>query len=448
MLSNDFIILELRDFVVTPIWLIMIYVLAYFIRPYVTDKINRRYFFPALTIKIIGALAVGFIYQFYYNGGDTYNYHTHGSRHIWEAIMDSPDGFNLIFGGDVTGLYQYYSRIPFYTDSGSYFIVRIAALFDLITFSSYSATAILFAVISFVGMWFFFKAFYEQLPHLHRWIALSAFFIPSVFFWGSGLLKDTITLASVGAMTFALKRILIDNKLQLGSVLLFLIGAYFIFSTKKYILLCFLPAAIFWIYFSNLNRIRSLAMRILLIPFILLVVIGSGYWAVLKVSESDVRYSLSKIPETAKITAYDIAFQTGRDAGSTYNLGELDGTFRNMISKTPQAINVALFRPYLWEVRNPLMALSALESFAILLFTLYVLIIRRSVFFRMITDPNIIFCLVFCLTFAFAVGISTYNFGTLSRYRIPLLPFYLMALGLMFDYSKSERKLEVFEETE
>jgi hypothetical protein len=439
---------ELRDFVVTPIWLIIIYILAYVIRPYVADETNRRYFFPALTIKIIGALAVGFIYQFYYNGGDTYNYHTYGSRHIWEAIMDSPDGFNLIFGGDVTGLYQYYSRIPFYTDPGSYFIVRIAALFDIITFSSYSATAILFAVVSFVGMWLFFKAFYEQFPHLHKWIALSAFFIPSVFFWGSGLLKDTITLASVGAMTFALKRILIDNKLQLGSVLLFLIGAYFIFSTKKYILLCFLPAAIFWIYFSNLNRIRSLAVRILLVPFILLVVIGSGYWAVLKVSESDVRYSLSKIPETAKVTAYDIAFQTGRDAGSTYSLGELDGTFGNMISKTPQAINVALFRPYLWEVRNPLMALSALESFAILLFTLYVLIIRRSVFFRMITDPNIIFCLVFCLTFAFAVGISTYNFGTLSRYRIPLLPFYVMALGLMFDYSKSERKLEVFEETE
>ncbi len=440
--------MELRDFVVTPIWLIIIYMLAYVIRPYVTDETNRRYFFPALTIKIIGALAVGFIYQFYYNGGDTYNYHSHGSRHIWEAIMDSPEGFNLIFGGDVKGLYQYYSRIPFYTDPGSYFIVRIAALFDIITFSSYSATAILFAVLSFIGMWFFFKAFYEQFPHLHKWIALSAFFIPSVFFWGSGLLKDTITLASVGAMTFALKRILIDNKLQLGSVLLFLIGAYFIFSTKKYILLCFLPAAIFWIYFSNLNRIRSIAVRILLVPFILLVVIGSGYWAVLKVSESDVRYSLSRIPETAKITAYDIAFQTGRDAGSTYSLGELDGTFGNMISKTPQAINVAIFRPYLWEVRNPLMALSALESFAILIFTLYVLIIRRRVFFRMITDPNIIFCLVFSITFAFAVGISTYNFGTLSRYRIPLLPFYVMALGLMFDYSKSERKLEVFEETE
>ena len=55
-----------------------------------TDSVNRVYFFPALTVKIVGALAVGFIYQFYYNGGDTFNYHTHGSRHVWEAFMDSP----------------------------------------------------------------------------------------------------------------------------------------------------------------------------------------------------------------------------------------------------------------------------------------------------------------------------------------------------------------------
>ncbi len=440
--------MEIRDLVVTPVLLIIIYILAYVIRPYVTDPINRRYFFPALTVKIIGALAIGFIYQFYYNGGDTFNYHTHGSRHIWNAIMDSPQGFNLIFGGDDLGLYEHYSRIFFYHDPPSFFIVRIAAVFDLVTFSSYSGTALLFAVVSFVGMWFFFKAFYEQFPHLHKWIALAAFFIPSVFFWGSGLLKDTITIACVGAMMLAMKRVLIDKKFKIGYILILIISASAIFTIKKYILLCFLPAAILWVYFSNLGKIRSLAMRILLMPFVLAIVAGSGYWAVLKVGEEDKRYALANIPETARITAYDIGYYTGRGAGSSYSLGELDGTFANMIGKAPQAINVAIFRPYLWEVTNPLMLFAALESFAIFLFTLYVLFIRRNVFFKMITDPNIIFCLVFCLTFAFAVGISTYNFGTLSRYRIPLLPFYVMALALMFHYSKRERKVEVLEETE
>ncbi len=440
--------MELRDLAVTPLLLIVIYVLAYLIRPYVTDGINRRYFFPALTVKIIGALAIGFIYQFYYTGGDTYNYHTHGSRHIWEAIMDSPQGLNLIFGGDVTGLYEYYSKIVFYVDPASFFIVRIAAFFDLITFSSYSGTAVLFAVVSFVGMWMFFNAFYEQFPHLHRWIAVAAFFVPSVFFWGSGLLKDTITLACLGAMMLAMKRILIDKNFKMGSILLLIISAYALFSIKKYILLCFLPAVILWIYLSNLYRIRSLVLRLLMVPFVLVVIAGSGYWAVLRVGDSDARYSLSKIPETARITAYDIGYWTGRGAGSTYSLGELDGTFSGMFMKAPQAVNVALFRPYLWEVRNPLMAISALECFVLFLFTLYVLFIRRNVFFKMIMDPNVIFCLVFSLTFAFAVGISTYNFGTLSRYRIPMMPFYVMALALMFNYSKRERKLAELAVTE
>jgi hypothetical protein len=440
--------MELRDLVVTPLLLIIIYILAYVIRPYVTDRINIRYYFPALTVKIVGALAIGILYQFYYDGGDTFNYHTHGSRHIWNAIMDTSQGFNLIFGGDVKGLYEYYSQIAFFTDPSSYFIVRIAALFDLITFSSYSATALLFAVISFIGMWMFFKAFYEQFPHLHRWIAMAAFFIPSVFFWGSGLLKDTVTLACVGIMMLALKRILIDKRFNLSTVALLLLSAYAIFSIKKYILLCFLPAAILWIYLSNLYRIRSLTARLLMIPFVLVIMVGSGYVAVLKVGEGDKRYELSKLPETARITAYDIGFYSGRGAGSSYSLGELDGTFSGMILKAPQAVNVSLFRPYVWEVRNPLMAISALECFALLLFTIYVIFIKRHVFMRMILDPNVIFCLTFSLTFAFAVGISTYNFGTLSRYRIPMLPFYVMALALMFHYKKKERKFPELEDTE
>lgn len=440
--------MELRDLIVTPVLLIIIYVLAYVIRPYVTDDINRRYFFPALTVKIIGALAIGFIYQFYYDGGDTFNYHTYGSRVIWNAIIDSPDGFRLLTGSNEPGLYKYTSRILFFHDPSSFFIVRIAAVFDLITFSSYSATALLFAVVSFVGMWLFFKAFYSLVPHMHGWIALAAFFIPSVFFWGSGLLKDTITLASVGVLMYALKQILIDKKLKLGSILLLIISAYALFEIKKYILLCFLPAAILWIYFSNLSRIKSLMLRAMLMPFVILIVVGSGYWAVVKIGENDERYSLSRLPETARITAYDIGFYSGKNAGSRYSLGEFDGTFTSILKLSPQAVNVALFRPYLWEVKNPLMFLSALESFVILLFTIYVLFVRRHVVVKMLVNPHVVFCLVFSITFAFAVGVSTFNFGTLARYKIPLLPFYIMALALIMDYSKSDKKLEVFEEME
>jgi hypothetical protein len=170
---------------------------------------------------------------------------------------------------------------------------------------------------------------------------------------------------------------------------------------------------------------------------------------VLKIGEDDKRYSIENLSRTARITAYDIGFYTGKNAGSGYSLGELDDSFTGMVALAPGAINVSLFRPYLWEVKNPLMLLSALESFALLILTVYILFKKRMLFFRAFGDPNVLFCAVLSITFAFAVGISTFNFGTLARYKIPLLPFYSLALILIYFYQRPERaKDELVEEAE
>lgn len=440
--------MDLRDIAVTPIFVILIYGFAYFIRPRLTDSVNRKYFFPALTLKIIGAIALGFIYQFYYNGGDTYNYHTYGSRVIWEAFVENPlDGIRLWWNDDGIDLYPYTSRIFFYHDPSSFAVIRAAGFFDLFTFSTYSATGVCFAFLSFLGTWFLFLAFYELFPHLHRWFAVAAFFIPSVFFWGSGILKDTLTMACLGVATFLIKRIFMDKRVTPASVLLLILSLIVSFSIKKYILMCFVPAALFWIYAGNLAKVRSWVGRLILLPTILIITFASGFYAIQKIGASDPRYALDKIAETAKITAYDIRYWTGRDAGSGYTLGELDGTFASMLRLAPQAINVSLFRPYLWEVKNLLMMLSSLEAFVLLFVTVMLFFFKPLNFFKTLSNPNILFCFIFSITFSFAVGVSTFNFGTLVRYKIPMLPFYVIGLGLIWDQLKNERKRSVLEET-
>lgn len=434
--------MELRDFLVAPIVIILVYVVAYLIRPQLTDAVNRKYFFPALTLRIFGALALGLLYQFYYYGGDTFNYHTHGSRHIWEAFMNSPVlGWKLLWsdGEPIKGAYVYTSSILFYTDPSSFFIVRIASLFDLFTFSSYAATAVLFAVVSFLGAWSLFAAFYRETPQHHPWIAMATLFIPSVIFWGSGLLKDTLTLAAIGFLTLAVSNLFRFNRKKLFSVMLLILSVWILYSVKKYILLCFLPAAILWIYASYLARIKSLVLKVLIVPVIFALLVVSGYYSIILIGKDDPKYSLDRIATTAQVTAHDIGFYTGKDAGSGYSLGELDGTFGNMMSKAPQAINVSLFRPYLWEVKNPLMLLTALESVLLLMATLIVIIRYSGSMFRSLKNPTVLFCFVFSVSFAFAVGVSTFNFGTLARYKIPLLPFYVLALGYIY-YSNKEKK--------
>jgi hypothetical protein len=260
-------------------------------------------------------------------------------------------------------------------------------------------------------------------------------------------MKDTLTFASLGFLTYAVGNIY-EKRNVVSSLLITLVSVFVIFSIKKYILFCFLPAAMIWFYLLKVRSIRSQALKILIVPFFVTIVVAAAYYSLLLVGEGDARYSLGKIAETAKITAYDIRYYTGREAGSGYSLGELEGTFSSMLGLAPQAVNVSLFRPYVWEVRNPLMALSSVEGLLLLIFTIYVLIKKRAQLFNAFTEPVVLFCLVFSLTFAFAVGVSTYNFGTLSRYKIPLMPFYLLALVFILYYENKERKTAELERTE
>lgn len=437
--------MDLRDLLVTPIFLILIYWVAYLVRPYVTDNINRPYYFPALTAKLFGAIALGLVYQFYYGSGDTFMYHTYGSRFIWNAFVDSPlMGLKLLFANSNNpgGTYQYASQIYLFRDANSYTVIKLAALFDLLTFSTYSSTACLFAVLSFIGSWQFYLTFYRQFPHLNGRLAIAAFFIPSVFFWGSGILKDSVTLACMGIATYQFYKVFIERKFTIFNVLLLIISLYFIFSIRKFILQAYLPAVILWIGASQIYRIRSIILRILVVPFVAGVLMASGYYTVMKVGEDDDKYALSKIAATARVTAYDIRYWSGRFAGSGYSLGELDGSFNSMVRLAPAAINVSLFRPYLWEVKNPLMFFSAVESLLLLGLGLFVIGKQRLNLFSSFSKPNVLFTLAFSLVFAFAIGVSTYNFGTLVRYKVPLLPFFVTALILILDYSKSERKAE------
>jgi hypothetical protein len=440
--------MELRDIIVTPFWIFLIYVIAWFVRPRVTDEVTRKYFLPALTLRIIGALAVGFVYQFYYGDGDTFSFHTRGSRIMWEAFMDSPEkGFQLLWYGadDIAGVYKYASKIIFLTDKTSFAVIRLSFIFDILTFSSYAATAMLFGVLGFVGMWMFFLTFYKQYPHLHRGLAIAAFFIPSVFFWGSGLLKDTVCLAFLGIATYQVYDNFIGGKFAWSKLAFLLISLLIIYRVKPYIVLTFLPASVIWVFLLNLQKLRSTALRWIVFPFVFSAAVVLAYFSILRAGGENEKYSLNKVAKTAQETAYDIRFYTGKSAGSGYTLGELDGTLGSMFLLAPKAINVSLFRPYLWEVRNPLMLLSALESFAFLLAVISLFYRAKFKLFNALKDPTILFLFIFSVVFAFSVGVSTFNFGSLVRYKIPMMPFFVVMLTILNDYVNSVINVDEFE---
>jgi len=399
---------------------------------------------------MVCAVLLGVLYQYYYGGGDTFQYHTNGSRVLAQAILEDPVvGIPLFFSDnpEIDGAYKYYRQIQFFGVPKTFLMLRIGAFFDLFTFRTYSATALLFALFSFSGLWMLYSVLCEAFPKIHRALAWSSLFVPTVLFWGSGILRDTVTLGALAFAFAALIRITQLRKYGKGEIILLFLALAVIYFTKVYFLICLLPAMIVMSFLSIFSKIKSFLLRLVLFIPLALLFVPTTFYLVRTAVEDDPNYALDNIAETARITAYDIGFYTGRSAGSTYSLGELDGTFQSLLRLAPDAVVVSLFRPFIWEVRNPLMLLSAMESMVILLLTIYVLIKTRMGIVRSILkNPIALSFMIFAIGFAFAVGISTYNFGTLSRYRIPVLAPYLTSLVIGYYLYKQKYQLAAYDE--
>lgn len=436
--------MELKDLLLAPFYLTIIYTFAYRFRKTNTDKVTRRYYLPALTVKLIGAVAMGLIYQYYYHGGDTYNYFN-DSKILFHALLNQPSaGLKMLLSPGktfYTETFPYTQQMEFYQDRASYSIVRLSALLGLLTFHTYTLTALLFACLSFSGVWALFRAFSSIYPKLHKELAIAIFFIPSVFFWGSGLMKDTICIGALGWLFYGFYFGTIKKTKIVKSAIIILVSMLVLITVKVYILLAFLPPALFWIFNENNARIKNKLLKLIAKPAFFTLGIVAGYFGATRLTAGDAQYDLSKIGERSKINAEYLYAVSVMQNGSAYSIGTLDGTIGSMLAVAPQAVNVALFRPYLWEVKNPVMLLSSLEATAFLLLTIYLFLrtgIANSIRLIML-EPLLTFCFIFCIIMAFAVGINSYNFGTLVRYKIPFMPFYLGALYIMRFYSDKKR---------
>lgn len=430
--------MELRDLIIGPIFFAFILMLALLVRVKFTDSLTKKYFLPALIIKMVGAVSLGLVYYGYYGGmGDTVLYYEHGVVHMYEAFFDSPLIYLKLLladGGYDEAIWAYAQPMWYYSDDTSFFLIKIVSVFDIFTAHSYMGTALCMAGLSFTGVWSLFRAFYKLYPNLNKKMALAIFFMPSLFFWGSGLLKDTLTFCALGWSFYSIVNLVYFPKVsRVKMLVILLIGMYVIVSVKIYIAICFIPAVLFWVSLKSINKIESGLVRRLAFPFYLSLALVFGYLALLQIGSINSQYSIDKIAHTAETTAWWIGFVSESEGGAYYSLGDLDFTPTGMLLKSPRAVWVSLFRPHPWEVKTPIMLLSALESLFFLILTIRLFIKNgfQLVFRTIRKDPFLIGISTFSLLFAFAVGVTSQNFGTLARYKIPLMPFYLIMLFIV-----------------
>lgn len=310
-------------------------------------------------------------------------------------------------------------------DAGPTERMVVVASLGMYAVNSVWALFLLCTLVSFFGKWAMYVAFRDELAFEDsRPILIAAMLIPSCVYWTSGLVKECFAMAGVGFL-FRGAQLLLKGFNPLGVPIL-LLGFVLVGGFKPFFLFAFVVAAAFWILFAKVKR-NMLALA----PFVFAIGFGVAIVGIAFLGTQFKEFAVDKVAETV---AEHQHYAAEAEGGSNYRMGDGNArSFGGQLAFAPLALFTTLARPLPFEVHNVTSAIACGELLvmtALLLSSLRRSGIRgawRNIFGR----PPLVFAFVFTLTAATAVGLATANFGTLSRYRTPLLPFYaVLIVGL------------------
>ncbi|MBS1512382.1 MAG: hypothetical protein JST86_16155 [Bacteroidetes bacterium] len=326
----------------------------------------------------------------------------------------------------------------------NYMVVKVAIVLCFFTFSSFLVINLIIGFIAFLGSWQLYLLFLKLYPAIHKHLAIACLCIPTVLFWSSGIGKDTICMASLGFLSKALFDILIEKKRVLLNFIISVFAIYLIYSIKSYIIISYLPP---FLFFLGMHAIKVTQNDLLKLLFRIFIPLSLIIIAIFVIQNSEILfqdYSSEKILDSVSKTQNAFSNQSNSFDGAFFSLGEFNGSITGLIKMAPIAIATTFFRPFLWESRNLIMLLSSIESMLLLLFTISIFLKKRGLvtfFKQFFFNPLVFYCLVFSLVFAAFIGVTTFNFGSLVRYKIPCTPFFIIGL-VIINYERNKKILE------
>ncbi len=438
------------EWAVGAVYLVVLYVM--FARQkniHIKKNPEYRHYLWGFVAKTVGGIVFSMIYFYYYGGGDTIAFFYSAVSMAKLAALDPNAYFSVLFGPtDWEHLSMFNETIgyPFsyvYFDARSFFLIRIISPLVMMTFHSYLITTLVLSSISYIGVWRCYRTFVSYFPSLQDKLAVAFLYMPSVVFWGSAIMKDTVTLSAACWWLYSVDEIFFKRRRIPYHVCALVVSAFLLIMMKPYIFMALFPVSAMWLLYFQVSRIRSVLVKFVIIPMSVVAIVGSSLYVLTNLGDNLDKFSLDKMINTIQVTQSDMV-RIDAYGANRFDVGVIDGTMLNLLSKFPIATNAALFRPYLWESHSVVMLLSALENFWLLTFTVLVFLRTQVVFFfrALAGNPIALMCFMFTVLFGFFIGISTPNFGALVRFKIPLVPLFVAGLYIVSMLNKHRVRIE------
>jgi hypothetical protein len=184
-------------------------------------------------------------------------------------------------------------------------------------------------------------------------------------------------------------------------------------------------AFIFWLFY---RLIKKTILRIPFLKFIYLFMLITLSCVTIYFWGSTIATYITKNGAEIVLHNYQVykSVAETEGSGSLIKLSDIDMTSLGGIVKfLPTAFVNVFFRPWPWEISNVLMIFTVLENlFFLFLFLKFAFKSRLFTRGLNINGDFQIFAIVFSISLALVIGMSTFNFGTMVRYKMPFLPFW------------------------
>ena len=315
------------------------------------------------------------------------------------------------------------------TYNDAHTVIRFNAFLRLFSFGYYTLHMVFMCFISLIGFTAIYKVFIPFFGLKERELFLAVFLLPSVLFWGSGVLKEGLLFFTLGLLIY-----FFQSPFSWKSLSICIAAALMMAISKFYVWLAILPGLFFLLVIKITGRKMVLLKFIAVCVFFILIGTNIDRFTNFQnplVTLSQKQLEFNSLATGKNTDANNIIIPA---AGSRIEIADLQPTFSSFLKNVPAALCNVFFRPYPWELKGILMVMVGVENLLIMLIIL--ICITHLLPFSAIRWEYVLFCLSFVVLQFIIIGETTPVLGAIARYKVPSLPFLLIAFLLMLDKQK------------
>ncbi len=375
----------------------------------------KRFYFGALALKIFAGIGVGLIYQYYYTGGDTWNYFYQAEQFNKVAFL-SWNNFGDLF---ISSKYELIEGFAYVNQPRAALMVKLVAIVNLITSSNYWITSAYFSFFSFMGVWAFSTWVYNSFKY-GKVAAVALFIWPSFVFWSSGILKESVAVGLLfGIIANCFK--MLESK-SVSKLISLIIAVYLLFLIKYYFaVVLFVILAVYGII--ALTKLHKKSILWQTAAWILMLFTGMVLGGFL-------HPNLEPLAILGVVITNNQAFVKLSNSHSLVQFINTSTEWIWLLINAPKALFAGLFLPLGFTNSSIVYSISALENWILLiLFVRGLLLIKLE---NLKLNFNLLLASIsYIIMLAIFLTLSTPNLGTLARYKIAFIPVFLVLVLMM-----------------